>query len=352
MKKAYNLLLCSLILSTLQLSSQDCPDNPVVFTVQAQVDAFKDAYPNCTEMDYSITVQGAGIHNLAGLSNLQIINGDFTIVNCDSLEDFKGLESLEQINGEVRFQNNIGLKSFDGLSGLRIFGGEYLYISRSPLIKSFSGLSQLERINGDFNFFDLDSLTDLSGLDGLELIQGSLNISRNNSLVSLDGIENLLEIVGDLRIQDNMILQSIESLNRPVLIGEWLVISNNPMLSACSVEGVCNHFVLPNGNRAFGGNADGCRSEQEVWENCISSSKQIGLYTFLNVYPNPVQSILIIETDEMPDLTDIQVFSLLGKSYVVSISGHTISVENLPAGIYFGSFEAADQRYLFRFIKL
>lgn len=65
-----NLLFLFTTLLILQLSaiSQPCFQNGITFSTQEQIDNFQTNYPNCTEVEGYLLVQGDEITNLDGLN--------------------------------------------------------------------------------------------------------------------------------------------------------------------------------------------------------------------------------------------------------------------------------------------
>ena len=141
-----------------------CEISDLILTTQSEVDAFLTDHPNCHTIN-SLIIEGAGITNLNGLSNLSNINNRLEIVNT-SLVNMSGIEGvaigfdadiiisvnplLEYIgslyfNSEIDtiiIDNNIGLDAigiFDGLSNL-----EYLEITDNPILSDIIAIESLE----------------------------------------------------------------------------------------------------------------------------------------------------------------------------------------------------------------
>ncbi len=75
-----NKLVCILLtihcsLFTLHSFSQPCLPSGITFTTQEQIDNFQSIYPNCTEIEGDMIIEGNDITNLEGLSVLTAIGG-------------------------------------------------------------------------------------------------------------------------------------------------------------------------------------------------------------------------------------------------------------------------------------
>jgi len=65
---------CSLF--TLHSLSQPCLQEGVTFSTQEQIDSFQANYPNCTEIEGGVLIEGSDITNLDGLNVITSI-GDY-----------------------------------------------------------------------------------------------------------------------------------------------------------------------------------------------------------------------------------------------------------------------------------
>jgi len=92
-----------------------CPGS-LVFTTQAQVDAFPTDYPGCTVIPGNVRIQGPGISNLSPLSGITSIGGMLYVANT-VLSGLDGLSGLTSI-GELQVLDNALLSSLAGLSAL------------------------------------------------------------------------------------------------------------------------------------------------------------------------------------------------------------------------------------------
>lgn len=174
---------------------QNCLPNGLIINTQNQLSDFLATYPDCTEIEGNLKLQGNGITDLSDLQNISSIGGDFTIVDCSNLTTLSGLENLTAVSGDFIIENN------DNLTNL-------------------SGLDNLTSIDRTLAITDNNGLTDLSGLSSLTFVGSSLDITNNDGLISLSGVENLTTIEFTLVIKDNDNLTSLSALNNLTTIGD------------------------------------------------------------------------------------------------------------------------------------
>ncbi|MCD4746108.1 MAG: hypothetical protein K8R58_07400, partial [Bacteroidales bacterium] len=78
MKKLTLLIVLTFIIQA-YVSSQTCLPEGIEFTTQAEIDNFQTNYPNCTEIEGDVTINGINITNLNGLNVLTAFGGDLSI---------------------------------------------------------------------------------------------------------------------------------------------------------------------------------------------------------------------------------------------------------------------------------
>ncbi|CAM3307105.1 T9SS type A sorting domain-containing protein [Aequorivita lipolytica] len=342
-----------------------CPTNgPLVLQSQAEIDEFATTYSGCTEFD-TILINGSlnDIFNLEGLSQIEIINGNFNI-NETNIENFNGLENLESIGYRFTIAENDFLQNAQGLSSLEtvgsglffhgnsslqnlsgfdsltsigdsIPGGWGLQISYNFSLISLSGLENLSHISGSMELTNNYALEDLSGLSGLVNIYGGFRISYSRNLQNLNGLEALESIEGTLIIKGNDNLQSIDKLENldPQSIAEdGYLIEDNPNLSVCDIDFICQNLNYP--GVQINDNAQGCNSVPEVEAQCQLSITGEDLSQSLSIFPNLVSSTLQINTSNSIIFEKAIVYSTLGR-LILETSEKQINLETLSAGIYF-----------------
>lgn len=192
-----------------------CPAvNSITFSSQAEIDAFA-TYASCEVRLINVTISGADIVNLNGLSGIKSISGDLTIRDNPNLQSLSGLSNLEEIGGRLTLSSNAEITDLAGLSNINSVGGEISITANNKLL-STAGLSGISQITGGtLSFINNPVLTDLSGLSGLTAIKNNwgLIIRRNNSLLNLSGLSNLTELTGGITIDENALLQNIDAFS-------------------------------------------------------------------------------------------------------------------------------------------
>ena len=356
--KKLSLVTVFLIVLCLSASSQLCPDS-LYFTSQAQIDSFQISYPGCTEIDGNVDIYGNDITNLNGLNVLTTIGGRLGISDLPVLTNLMGLENLVYIGGHLMFVSNEALTSFTGLDNLASIGGD-LWVYYNPALTSFTGLENLASIGGDHWIMYNEVLTSLTGLEGLGSIGGFLHISENYVLTGLSSLGSLTSVGGHLYIGGNVVLTSLMGLDNVTSIGGYLgvwynldltslagldnIVANsidslyileNPSLTYCEVQSVCDYLTAPGGTIEISDNAAGCNSQQEVEDACESASvNEHKLNTYLSLYPNPAQQNINILVDGYT-IDEVKIFTLTGQQVLqVHPANRTVNISHIQPGMY------------------
>lgn len=223
-----------------------CQIDNMFFTQQSQIDEFSQNFRDCDKVRGNIFIEGAGIVNLNGLSNITNIIGNIIIQNT-SLENLQGLNNLEEITGDLEFINNNHIENFDGLISLREINGDFIVEENSDLI-NFNELENLERIGENFNCIRNESLSTFRGLKNLLSVGDQFIIQENTKLDGLTGLNKLREINGDFEIKDNPTLASLIGLSGLTSIAGDFVIRDNPTLASLmgliNLEGISGDFII------------------------------------------------------------------------------------------------------------
>lgn len=306
-----------------------CPNGPYFINDQIQIDEFALNYPNCLDADI-IFINGSSVTDLSGLSQLNSLNylaindnnnltslvglggvlikRSFVLNNNEDLISIDGVEFNSNINW-VSLNNNPVLENLDALSVVTDISGNGLGINGPINITNFNVFSGLESANNIF-LVAIETITSLDGFSSL-LNVGNLTIAHNSNLTSIEGISNL---------------QSIEKLE----------ISYNSTLSYCNIQPVCDAIENNHWDVIILTNAVGCNTKQEVADACgvVLDVSKFELNNSIIIYPNPVFSMLQIETSNTLLFEKVTIYSTLGK-LIFESSEKQINLENLSAGIYF-----------------
>jgi len=150
------------LLITINLFSQPCLPQGITFSTQAQIDNFQTNYPNCTEIEGDVEINGADITNLNGLSVLTSIGGLLRIEHNGSLASLTGLGNLTSIGGNIEIVDNDSLTSLTGLENVTSIGGD-LRVDDNENLSSLSGLDNIDA--GSINDLHIDWNPSLSTCD-------------------------------------------------------------------------------------------------------------------------------------------------------------------------------------------
>ncbi len=314
MKKIY--LLLFIFLFSQYVNAQVC--TAPTFTTQQQIDNFKIQNPGCKTISGSVTISGADITNLNGLSNISTITGSVMIANNTVLSNLTGLGSLEEVVGRLTIINNPSLLNVNGLgaltniydginvesnqsltdlSGLQslAYVGTYLRVVYNPVLTS---VEVFNRITSVTDFLSVGANPLLESLSGLHNISSahSVSIALNDKLLNLDGLRSLSKTTDYLYIGNNAMLNDLQGLRKLKSIAFYLKIFNNDelttlqgldslqsaagivveqnnKLSACAVKIICENLsFLPGqfGILSISSNASGCNSQEEIGIICSS----------------------------------------------------------------------------------
>ncbi|MCB9265269.1 MAG: hypothetical protein H6558_09615 [Lewinellaceae bacterium] len=97
MKKHF-LLFALFILSILNpTAAQSCLPEGITFTTQGQVDSFRINYPDCTEIEGSLTISGEDISQLDSLMGILSVASSLVVDNCDALSSLEGLNHINSV---------------------------------------------------------------------------------------------------------------------------------------------------------------------------------------------------------------------------------------------------------------
>jgi hypothetical protein len=228
MKKVI-LFILSVFIIQIQLSAQSCLPDGIIFNTQAAIDSFQINYPNCTEIEGSVSISGEDITSLDGLNSLTAIGGGLAILQNPVLNNLAGLDNIYSINEYLVFLMNDSLANIAALENLTFMGG-YMDIAFNQSLTELSGLDNLDSIGGHLYIHGNDAFQSLTGLNEIIHIEGDVQIWSNTSLTELTGLDNLTSIGGNLDIESNNVLINFNALNNLMSIGGYLKIKENNAL--------------------------------------------------------------------------------------------------------------------------
>ena len=224
--------------------AQDCSGN-VTLSTQAEVDAF-----DCSTVSGTLRVQGAGITDLDGLSELTSVGGTFNVTSNDDLTSVAGLSSLTNVGGTFALFDNESLPNADGLESLTTVGGG-LEVLFNDVLTDVDGLSSLQSVGGGVRINTNASLENLNGLAALESFSSTLQIVSNGSLTDITGLGATSADIDFLNVSGNGVLMSLDGIEG-ISAADRVTVQSNAMLQ--NLDGLVGLSEVP-GDLSIGFNA-------------------------------------------------------------------------------------------------
>lgn len=251
MQRYLALLACSIGIAALA-HAQNCLPQGITLQVQADVDAFPNNHPGCTQIQgflqigFSNDANNDGIFDLSPLSQLTSVGGKLVVERTYGLESLAGLQNLTSVGGDLRIDQAYVLTDISALGNVTSVGGK-LELRLNSGLSSLSGLGSVASIGGDL-LLDGNGLTSLQGLGPVSATGGKLSISESG-ITDLHGLEGLVDIGGILSMDGNSGLLSMNGL-APSSVGGGLWVRNNPLLTdlsaATGLTGLGTYLNLQN----------------------------------------------------------------------------------------------------------
>jgi len=279
-----------------------------------------------------------GIGPLSELSVLIVRNNPL-------LADLQNFVNTERLNS-LYIINNAALNDLSGLDSLRFVGSGVF--QNNDALSSLNGLQNISNISSILKITSNQSLTDLSDLQNIVNIN-RLEIVSNQNLTSLSDLENL-STVEEIIIDENNILNDISGLgNIDHNELDSLRITNNPQLSTCNIESICN-YLNTSDIHDIANNSTDCTSAEVVYVNCgfsfptcplsgdIRLSTQQDIDSFAATFPDctVLQNLRIEYEDTLFPITDLNPLNKIDSiTYRLNIIGTDLTnlngLENLTS---------------------
>lgn len=307
----------------------------VTLTTQAEVDNF-----NLNQIPQDLTISGADITNLNGLTGLSSVGNKIVIKDNPNLTSINGLSNV-QFAPKVIISNNDKLVTLDGIP--------------------FNATSQTT-----IEISDNAILEDISALEGLREVK-FLTIKNNDALTTLYGLHTLTGPINTLSIQGNDSLNILADWNIYSL--ENLQVIDNGNLSDC--KKLCQLTKVATAYKNISGNGPGCdlaevsalcttcsastitlRSQAQVnnfdcssfpGELIISGDDIVSLDS-LSTLKGAVDKIRIVDNPNLPSLAGLG--NAFADSYYVNNNDRLTSLNGLRIGQYLRTFEIKDNAAL------
>lgn len=371
------ILTISLILSSL-IGFGQCPASNIIINSQGQIDNFSSTYPGCNQITVDIQINGFGITNLSGMSQITSMNGELRVFNTNLTTlgglgtiNFFGSNSGLYISGNPNL-NSLGnfsgqlnrssagtllvkdlpnITSLDELSG--ITSTTALWIENMQGLVSLSGLQNMA-VNGLLVVRNNNNLTDLSAFSGNLGIFYIVQIGSNDSLVSLNGMEGInLGDIGisssSLIIDDHNVLSNINALSSITFLPENMLISGNaqlPSLQPLSNMTGSASTIQISGNDALQ-NLIGLQGINNVQNELFirlnnNLTSLNGLQGLTNTGNNPTMFVFLGDNPQLTDITGLNnvnpnsaSFCLLENNTSLGVCATIFTCAALDAGVPF-----------------
>ena len=356
----------------------ECKDlGTVTFAENSVINKIADnAFLDCSSL-YKITIPGSvselgeGVFkNCTGLKDVTFGDNsklvklkDSTFENCEKLKNvtFGKNSSITSIN-ENLFSDSPNLESivFGDNAKLGIVE-ENAFKDHAKLSKVAFGKNSVLHTIYDYSFQGCTSLTSIEIPSSVSLLGRSAfeGCSKLPSFVVPEGVTS----IGNSTFKDCTSLKSFE-------ISSTVTTIPNYAFSGCTslAKIICRATTVPEtGDEIFEGVPSNMTiyvpeaslssyQSAEPWKNYILKSlatldvTEIKANGF-NIYPNPVESNLTIDTDEV--ITEINIYSLTGVIVyqTTAVNNNVINVSDLNDGVYFINIKTENGDVVKRFVK-
>lgn len=305
----------------------DCTPTSITLSTQVEVDNFQLDHGPCDRAGW-LTIEGADIVNLNGLSALTGVNDTLWIINNDALTDINGLSALTTVEEEFRIANNAVLSNINGLSALKVVN-EDIHIYSNPSLSNIDSLSNLTSVGKSLNLRNNPALNDLNGLSSLTSVVGNLSIRDSPGLTNVDSLSSLAAVGADLYIASNTNLENLDGLSALNSVTRSLSLYLNPKLE--NIDGLSNITSL-GGYLYIGycnslGNLDGLSGlvslagELSILENPVLTNID-GLSTLAG-------GIFSLEVSANPGLSNIDALSSITSLSAGATISHNENLANI-----------------------
>jgi hypothetical protein len=308
----------------------------ITFGDQAAIDSFQTNYPTCSEIQGSVVISGDDITDLQGLSYLIRIHGDLDIGTLNQgnpdLADLSGLDNLMEIGGSLSITHNDALGSLGSLTVSSI--GKGLVITQNASLPDLHGLENVTQLDSSLVISENNLLISLHGLNNLISTGEGIELSSNNNLNDLSDLQNLTSAGGKLWMSGNDLLTGLNGLgNIDVNSISDLKIYNNPSLSVCDVQSICEYLSSPAGTFEIHDNYTGCQSRSEISRACMVGIAGTPFQNDFSIFPNPAKTeISFLNSENIQECTILD--QLCQKILHQSCPVQIMDVSMLKPGIY------------------
>ncbi|QXP78915.1 MULTISPECIES: T9SS type A sorting domain-containing protein [Winogradskyella] len=247
----YTLLLSlALLFFSFNINAQ-CPTTQVNLSTQADIEAFILNYPNCSDLQSTLSIQGSGVSDITGLSFINSVQGNVLLYYLDNLLSLEGLQNITTISGKLDIKSLNASTDFSSLSNVTTVGGN-LSINNCDSLTDMTSFSSITDVGGDFELKDNSSLVHLDDLNDVIIVGGLFLIDNNDAMTSINAFNFMSNVIEDISIKNNNSLLSVNAFNAVAGVQGSVSITNNTGLT----EFVgANNLLNISSNLTISGNA-------------------------------------------------------------------------------------------------
>lgn len=313
------------------LSGLNCPSGDVTITSQAEADALAGCTHITGDLNILMPFPGAPL-DFTPLNSITTIDGTLQISRVTNTGTWNIFPNLNSV-GESILINRIGATTIEGFSNITTLAS--LSIANSNNLTTIHAFQNLQSLAPGFiEFFHCPILANIQPFSQLTSVE-KINIAFCNQLAHLNFLSSVNTISSTtpfrfINFISNANLTDITGLNG--IVGQpitSLLIENNPQLSTCAVNWVCNYLASPSFSGAIQGNATGCQSIVAVNAACEALSVDDFVMYEISVFPNPFVDFVEIHT---PFSSNVQyeIYDMKGKTMIKnSTTDQNIRISNL-----------------------
>ena len=291
--------------------------------------------------------------DLSGLENITSVDGGyFDIIGNSSIVNLNGLEGLISVTGNLSIWDNSSLVSLEGINSLSSISLN-LGVMDNALLVNMEALSQITTLGASLIIKNNAALVNLSGLDKLTSIEKHLRIINNDNLINLNGLEAVSTINGELNINNNDELVRLEGLGDFGSISvDSIQLFENPKLSLCEIQGVCDYISSPGSIVNIHDNAIGCNNVSEVDSACqYAYTPELSFGDFYSIYPIPANDKLHISVQNNAVIDNTTIFNQYGQRVIfIQPGSSSVDISMLTPGLYIIEIQNTNVKLRDRFI--
>ena len=355
------IILVSFLILSLAFSgfSQSCLPGGLTIASENVIYGFRANFPDCTVIEGDVEIHGSNISDLSSLYVLTAIGGDLRIYLSNTITSLHGLHNVDSIGGrleihsvqnlldlsdlsslsyvrEIAIASNLSLISLSGLEN--ITSVENVFIFANSDLESLGGLNNLESVTDLFQIYDNSGLQNITGLDKLTYIGGKFILWSNINLEDISGLGSLQNIDGKIIIRNNYKLMSLAGLdNLDASAIDSLFIYENPLLTNCAIESMCQYLESAEMYAEIYDNAIGCNNPEEVQDSCEAHAGYDDIsqsYSNILIYPNPASQELYISAEGLT-INELSIYTLTGQQILaIRPKSESIDISTLQPSMY------------------